>query len=155
MEKEEIGKVIARVRKSKGVSQSTLGVMVGVKQNMISKIESAGLALGVQIGDVAKISEALGEPGILVAYCQGCPARPYSFPDSPPADPAAALDKLHDAFMDAGAVASDLSAKLAKPGFQASAEFAAGLDQVRNIKRGIEALEQELLFSGCLTGCAR
>lgn len=150
----QYGKTIARCRKKKGLTQTALGDRAGVAQNTLSNIEGGKGKNGVRPVDMVRISQALDEPEVLVAFCHACPVRPFVFPEGVTSDPAASFDKLRTEMEIAGVLALDLSAKLSDPGFRDSPEFKKGLDHLREVKREIDALSQELIPPDCTEDCA-
>jgi transcriptional regulator with XRE-family HTH domain len=147
------GKAIAHYRKSKGITQAGLGSLAGLPQNTISNMESDKVKSGIRASDMVRISQALDEPEVLVAFCKACPVRPYLFSDGVQTDPAEVLERLRSEMAAVAGLASTLSGKLSSPGFNESQEFKTGLAQVRKLSLGIAAIEAEL--SGCSAGCAR
>lgn len=151
----QYGRTVARFRKAKGLTQTDLGVRAGVAQNTISNVENDKIKSGVRPGDMVRISSALDEPEVLVAFCQACPIRPHVFPAGVTSDPAASLDKLRSDMELAAVLALDLSTRLSDPGFRDSLEFKSGLERFSDIKRVIDALGADLLPADCSAGCAR
>lgn len=58
-EKQTLGHRIREVRKDRGISQTDLAEMVGVRQGTISRIES-GTISQPRFSDIARIADALG-----------------------------------------------------------------------------------------------
>lgn len=153
MKKRKVGRLIAVARKAKGVSQAELGEMIGYKQNTISKIENDGLGRGVQVEDLAKISQVLDEPDILAAYCENCPIRPHVFPAEAPADPAQVLEELRISLVTAADVAAKLSGRVGLPGFAVTEEIKEMLQTIQGVRRGVEVFERDLGLTTCGGAC--
>lgn len=156
-----LGEKITAARKRKGMTQIDLGSSVGLAQNAISNIENDGLKGTPDATTLIRISEALSAPQILIHHCDTCPVRQHImlklFPDLNriKRDPLAVATRLRKEMME-GAQAlenlierySDIDPKSA-PDYQEV--FEREMEQVIDVKRGIEILEFELLLSGLHT----
>lgn len=57
-DRERIGKRIAEIRKSKGVSQAKLSELTGIAPGNIARIETGRYSIGIDL--LSKIADALG-----------------------------------------------------------------------------------------------
>lgn len=62
---------IANARKDAGLTQTELGLRVGVDQGTVSKWENGRLEMSLH--DVVAVARATGKYGILEYYCNACP----------------------------------------------------------------------------------
>lgn len=156
-----LGEKITAARKRNKVTLDELGPRVGMSKANLSVIENNGLKNGPDPSTLIRISEALNAPEILIHHCDTCPVRQHImlklFPDLNriKRDPLAVATRLRKEMME-GAQAlenlierySDIDPKSA-PDYQEV--FEREMEQVIDVKRGIEILEFELLLSGLHT----
>ena len=156
-----LGVKITTARKRKGMTQLQLADAVGLTGASISAYENDGLKGTPDSTTLIRISEALQAPEILIHHCDSCPIRQHImlklFPDLNriKRDPLAVATRLRKEMME-GAQAlenlierySDVDPK-SSPGYQEL--FEREMEQVIDVKRGIEIFEFETMLSGLHT----
>lgn len=153
-----LGEKITAARKRKGMTQIDLGSAVGLAQNAISNIENDGLKGTPDSTTLIRISEALHAPEILIHHCDSCPVRQHImlklFPDLNriKRDPLAVATRLRKEMMEGAQALENLIERYSDVDPKASPDyqelFEREMEQVIDVKRGIEILEFELLLSG-------
>lgn len=157
----KLGEKILNARKKRGMKQENLAAALGVSPAAISKIENDSLVNGVDPQTLVKISETLVAPDILIHHCEQCPVRQHImlklFPDlnNIRRDPAIIISRLRKEMVEAADAAERLAERFSDTNFRArpdyQATFEKEMEQIVDVKRGIEILEFELLLSGAHT----
>lgn len=153
-----LGKKIIEARKRKGFRQADLAEAIGMTGASLSGWESDQLKNTPDARTLIRISEVLQAPEILVHHCESCPVRQHIFikyfPDlnNIRNDPAIIAARLRKEMIEAadgldrlGEMFSDSDFK-SRPDYQEV--FEREMEQVVDVKRGIEILEFQLLLSG-------
>lgn len=153
-----LGKKISDIRKAKGVKAAELAAAIGRSAAVMSDIENDRLKGAPSPDILIRIADALNAPEVLIHHCEACPIRQHIFlkyfPDlnNIRRDPAVVANRLRkemteavDALDRLGERFSDRDFK-SRPDYQAV--FASEMEQVIDVKRGIEILEFELLLLG-------
>jgi transcriptional regulator with XRE-family HTH domain len=156
-----LGEKIITARKRKSMTQTELGASVGLAQNAISNIENDCLKGAPDATTLIRISEALNAPEILIHHCDSCPVRQHImlklFPDlnNIRRDPAVIVSRLRKEMMEAADAADRLAERYSDANFKARPDyrevFEREMEQIVDVKRGIEILEFELILSGLHT----
>lgn len=156
-----LGEKITAARKRKAMTQVELGVIVGLANASISAYENDGLKGTPDSTTLIRISEALQAPEILIHHCDSCPVRQHImlklFPDLDriKRDPLAVATRLRKEMMEGAQALENLIERFgdvdpkSRPDYQEL--FEREMEQVIDVKRGIEILEFELLLSGLHT----
>jgi len=154
----QLGQKIAEVRKQRGMVQEVLGGLLGLSKSAISKLENDELKGGPDPQTLIKIAEALDAPEILIHHCESCPIRQHImlrlFPDlnNIRRDPAIIVTRLRKEMVEAAEAAERLSERFSDANFRQRPDyletFEKEMEQIIDVKRGIEILEFELLLSG-------
>lgn len=156
-----LGEKIVSARKRKGMTQMQLADAVGLTGASISAYENDGLKGTPDAATLIRISEALNAPEILIHHCDSCPVRQHimlkMFPDlnNIRRDPAVIVSRLRKEMMEAADAADRLAERYSDANFKARADyrevFEREMEQIIDVKRGIEILEFELILSGLHT----
>lgn len=156
-----LGEKITASRKRRGMTQQQLADVVGLTGASISAYENDGLKNGPDPATLIKISEALNAPEILIHHCDTCPVRQHImlklFPDlnNIRRDPAVIISRLRKEMLEAAEAADRLGERYSDANFKARPDyrevFEREMEQIIDVKRGIEILEFELLLSGLHT----
>lgn len=154
-----LGKLISTHRRAKKMTQAALGQAVGMSQNTISAIESGDTTPSRE--KLIEISGALSAPEILVFTCDRCPIRRHIFMKMFPdlnnirRDPAIVVSRLRKEMVEAADAAERLAERFSDADFLRQADylqtFEKEMEQIIDVKRGIEILEFELILSGLHT----
>jgi len=152
------GELIKTARRRKGLTQTCLAEVIGAVQSTVSAIEKDELRGGVPFETLIRISEALDAPEILIHHCDACPVRRHImmklFPDlnNIRRDPAVIAGRLRKEMIEAAEALDRLGERFADADFRARPDyqdvFEREMEQVVDVKRGIEILEFELILSG-------
>lgn len=152
-----LGEKIVAARKKKGWSQSQLGAEICLAQGAISNLENDELKSAPDSQTLIRISEALNAPEILIHHCESCPVRQHImlklFPDlnNIRRDPAIIAARLRKEMIEGAEALENLSERFSdvnfrtRPDFQD--QFESLMEQVVDVKRGVEILEFELILS--------
>lgn len=152
-----IGHKISAARKKAGMTLDDLGAKIGMSRTNISVIENDGLKNGPDSQTLIRISEALNAPEILIHHCESCPVRQHImlklFPDlnNIRRDPAIIAARLRKEMIEGAEALENLSERFSdvnfrtRPDFQD--QFESLMEQVVDVKRGVEILEFELILS--------
>lgn len=156
-----IGDKILAARKRNNFTQGYLGELVGLSQNAISNIETDNLKGGVDAATLIRISEALKAPEILIHHCETCPVRQHVFlkyfPDlnNIRNDPAVIAARLRKEMVEGAEALDRLTERFSDQDFKSRPDyreiFEREMEQVIDVKRGIEILEFQLMLSGLHT----
>lgn len=156
-----IGEKISAARKARSFTQGQLGAAVGLSQNTISIIESDTLKGGVDPATLIRISETLKAPEILISHCETCPVRQHVFlkyfPDlnNIRNDPAVIAARLRKEMVEGADALDRLTERFSDKDFKNRPDyrevFEREMEQVIDVKRGIEILEFQLMLSGLHT----
>lgn len=127
-------------------------------QSAISAIEKDELRGGIPFGTLIGISDALDAPEILIHHCDTCPIRQHImlklFPDlnNIRRDPAIVVSRLRKEMVEAADAAERLAERFSDTDFRRRDDyrevFEREMEQIIDVKRGIEILEFELILSG-------
>ena len=153
-----IGQTIVAARKRKSMSQVELAARIGMTSASLSGYENDGLKGGPDPRTLIRISEVLDAPEILIHHCEACPVRQHImlrlFPDlnNIRRDPAIIVTRLRKEMVEAAEAAERLSERFSDANFRQRPDyletFEKEMEQIIDVKRGIEILEFELLLSG-------
>jgi len=153
-----IGQKIVAARKRKSMAQAELASRVGLAGASLSIYENDGLKGSPDPRTLIRISEALDAPEILIQHCEFCPVRQHImlrlFPDlnNIRRDPAIIVTRLRKEMVEAADAAERLSERFSDANFRQRPDyletFEREMEQIIDVKRGIEILEFELLLSG-------
>lgn len=153
-----VGQKIKAARKKRQMRGEDLGSAVGLTKSTISKIENDEVKGRVDNDTLIRISEALNAPDILAHHCQSCPIRQHVlikyFPELNRIhrQPAVITSKLRKEMKEALVSLEGLGEFYSKVDFQEDPSyresFQREMEQIIDVKRGIEILEFELLLSG-------
>lgn len=155
-----LGQKIAESRKNRSMTQAQLGNIIGLSQNAVSGIEAdANKTLDVQT--LIRISEALNDLSLLISHCETCPVRQYVFlkyfPDlnNIRNDPAVIAARLRKEMVEGADALDRLTERFSDKDFKNRPDykevFEREMEQVIDVKRGIEILEFQLMLSGLHT----
>lgn len=152
----ETGELIRRARKRKGMTQAGLGLAAGMVQSAISAVEKGQAHLAQDA--LIRIADALDAPEILIHHCQACPVRQHVFLRYFPElnnirrDPAVISARLRKEMIEGAEALDRIGERFSDADFKSSPDyreiFEREMEQVIDVKRGIEILEFELLLSG-------
>ena len=152
-----LGKKISEARKKRGLSQQQLGQLAGLAQNAVSLLESDSYKGSPAPQTLIRISDALTSPEILIHHCESCPVRRHVtlklFPDlnNIRRDPAIVATRLRREMVEAAEALDRMSERFSDADYRNQSDFLpkfeADMEQVIDVKRGIEILEFELLLS--------
>lgn len=152
------GQTLVAARKRKGMKAATLASILGISPTAMSVIENDGLKSGPDPQTLIRISTALDSPDILVHHCQECPIRQHIlikyFPElnNIRRDPAVIAARLRKEMSEATEALDRLGERFSDRDFKSRPDyreiFEREMEQVLDVKRGIEILEFELLLSG-------
>lgn len=153
-----LGETIARARKRKKITLDDLGSIVGLAKSSLSGYENDALKGGPDHRTLIRISEALDAPEILIHHCDTCPIRQHImlklFPDlnNIRRDPAIVVSRLRKEMVEAADAAERLAERFSDTDFRRRDDyrevFEREMEQIIDVKRGIEILEFELILSG-------
>jgi transcriptional regulator with XRE-family HTH domain len=156
-----IGKKIREARKRRGLRGEDLGAAIGLTKSSISKIENDEAKGGVDATILVRIADALDAPEILLYHCQACPIRQHVvlryFPElnNIRRDPAVIAARLRKEMVEAAEALDRLGERFSAPDFKNRPDyqeiFEREMEQVIDVKRGIEILEFELVLEGVHT----
>lgn len=156
-----LGHKISEARKQRGMTQEALGEHVGLSKSSISKLENGDLVGLPDPAILIKIADILNAPSILMHHCESCPIRQHImlrlFPDlnNIRRDPAIIVTRLRKEMVEAADAAERLSERFSDANFRQRPDyletFEREMEQIIDVKRGIEILEFELLLSGVHT----
>jgi transcriptional regulator with XRE-family HTH domain len=138
-----------------------LGELVGMSRSNLSIIERNGLKGGPDSRTLMRISEALDAPEVLIHHCETCPIRNQIlikyFPDlnNIRTDPAVIAARLRKEMVEGAEALDRLSERFSDKEFRSMPDyrevFEREMEQVVDVKRGIEILEFQLVLSGLHT----
>ncbi len=153
-----LGQKIAGARKKKGLTLEGLGALIGMSKSQVSFIENDNLKTPIAPEKLIEIAEALDAPEILIHHCDTCPVRQHIllklFPDlnNIRRDPAIVVSRLRKEMMEAADAAERLAERYSDANFRSRPDyletFEREMEQIIDVKRGIEILEFELILSG-------
>lgn len=154
-----LGETISRARKRKGLSLEEFGVAIGgMSRSNLSIIERDATKGPLDPRTLIRISEALEAPEILIHHCDTCPVRQHImlklFPDlnNIRRDPAIMVSRLRKEMVEAADAAERLAERFSDADFRQRDDyreaFEREMEQIIDVKRGIEILEFELILSG-------
>lgn len=157
----KLGEKIAAARKKKGLTLDQLSPLVGMSRATLSIIENDGSKNGPDSRTLIRITEKLSAPEILVSYCETCPVRKHVFlkyfPDlnNIRNDPAVIAARLRKEMIEGAEALDRLTERFSDQDFQSRPDyreiFEREMEQVIDVKRGIEILEFQLMLSGLHT----
>ncbi len=152
-----IGKKIRESRKNRHCTAVELGKMIGVSRSAMSIIENDELKNGPQPEVLVKIADALNDLSILTHHCQSCPIRKQvilkQFPDlnNIRRDPAVIAARLRKEMVEGAEALDILTERFSDQDFKSRPDykevFEREMEQVIDVKRGIEILEFELIMA--------
>ena len=152
------GEQIKSARKRRGFTQGQLAEAIGVVQSAVSAIEKDELRGGVAFETLIRIADALDAPEILIHHCDTCLIREHVmmklFPDlnNIRRDPAVMVSRLRKEMIEAAEAAERLAERYSDADFRNRPDYAETfereMEQILDVKRGIEILEFELILSG-------
>lgn len=152
------GEVIGHARRHKKMTLDDVGSAIGMSRSNLSMIENDQLKNGVDPRTLIRIAEVLDAPEILLHHCESCPIRQHImlrlFPDlnNIRRDPAIIVTRLRKEMVEAAEAAERLSERFSDANFRQRSDyletFEREMEQIIDVKRGIEILEFELLLSG-------
>ncbi|MBU1138833.1 MAG: helix-turn-helix domain-containing protein [Proteobacteria bacterium] len=152
-----VGEKILQARKRAGFTLAALGKEVGMTPPGVAKIEG-GKIKKQDAETLVKIADALNDLSILVHHCQSCPIRKYillkQFPElnNIRHDPAVIATRLRKEMVEAAEALDTLAERFSDRNFKDRTDylevFEREMEQVIDVKRGIEILEFELILSG-------
>jgi transcriptional regulator with XRE-family HTH domain len=158
---ENIGKKIIEARKRAGVTAADLSKKVGLSPASISAYENAALKGGPDSEVLIRIADALNAPEILLHHCEYCSVRRHVFLRYFPelnninTDPAVIAARLRKEMVEAADALDRLGERFSDRDFKSRPDyletFVREMEQVVDVKRGIEILEFELMLSGLHT----
>ena len=152
-----IGKKIKAARKRSKITQARLAELSGTVQANISSIESDGNKT-TDPRTLIRIADALDAPEILLHHCDHCPIRKHVFLKFFPElnnirrDPAVIAARLRKEMAEGADALDRLGERFSDKDFRVQPDymqvFEREMEQVLDVKRGIEILEFELLLEG-------
>lgn len=153
-----LGKKIEGARKRKGWRLADLSASAGLSISQLSAVENDQVKNGTDPRTLIRISEALDAPGVLIFHCESCQIRQHIFlkyfPDlnNIRRDPAVIAGRLRKEMIEAAEALDRLGERFSDADFRARPDyqdvFEREMEQVVDVKRGIEILEFELMLSG-------
>ena len=153
-----LGKKIIEARKRKGLRQADLAEAIGMTGASLSGWESDQLKNMPDPRTLIRISEVLEAPEILIHHCETCPVRQHIFikyfPDlnNIRNDPAVIAARLRKEMIEAADALDRIGERFSDSDFKSRPDyqkvFEREMEQVIDVKRGIEILEFQLLLSG-------
>jgi len=153
-----LGQKIKEARTRRKMRGEDLGTMVGRTKATISKIENDELEGSPDPQILIRIADALDAPEILIHHCETCPVRQHVFlkyfPDlnNIRRGPAVIAGRLRKEMIEAAEALDRLGERFSDADFRARPDyqdvFEREMEQVVDVKRGIEILEFELMLSG-------
>jgi transcriptional regulator with XRE-family HTH domain len=156
-----LGSKISEIRKKKGVKAADLAEKIGRSGAVMSDIENDRLKGGPSPEILIRIANALDAPEILLYHCQACPIRQHVvlryFPElnNIRRDPAVIAARLRKEMVEAAEALDRLGERFSAPDFKNRPDyqeiFEREMEQVIDVKRGIEILEFELVLEGVHT----
>lgn len=153
-----MGKNLKDARKKRGWTLGQLSEATGIGISTLSGYENNQTKSGPDPETLVKIADALNDLSILVHHCQSCPVRKTifikQFPDlnNIRRDPAVIASRLRKEMTEATEALDRLGERFSNadfkntPGYQEM--FEREMQQVIDVKRGIEILEWELVLAG-------
>lgn len=156
-----LGSKITEARKRKKMTLEALGAEVSLAKSTLSGYENDSLKCSPEPSTLIRISDALEAPEILIHHCETCPIRQHImlklFPDlnNIRRDPAIIVSRLRKEMIEAADAAERLAERYSDVNFRNRPDyretFEREMEQIIDVKRGIEILEFELLLSGLHT----
>lgn len=153
-----IGEKISEARKKAGMTLEALGAVIGLGKSALSSMENDQLKGGPDPATLIRISDALDAPEILLHHCQSCPIRQHIFLRYFPElnnirrDPAVIAARLRKEMVEATDALDRIGERWSDRDFKSRPDylqvFQREMEQVIDVKRGIEILEFELLLTG-------
>lgn len=153
-----IGEKIKEARKNKGMTLSQLSSLVGAGVSTLSGYENTDSNDGPCPDRLVKIADSLNDLSILVHHCQSCQIRKHillkQFPElnNIRHDPAVIATRLRKEMVEAAEALDTLAERFSDRNFKDRVDylevFEREMEQVIDVKRGIEILEFELILSG-------
>lgn len=158
---ETLGKRIIECRKKLGMRQDELAALVGMSAPALWAYENDQLKSRPDSDKLIRISEALNAPEILLHHCETCPVRQHVFlkyfPDlnNIRNDPAVIAARLRKEMVEGADALDRLTERFSDKDFKSRPDykeiFEREMEQVIDVKRGIEILEFQLMLSGLHT----
>lgn len=153
-----IGQKISAARKKKGWRLADLSEAVGLSVTQLSDIENDQVKRSVDPRHLIRISDALDAPEILIHHCETCPIRQHVFFRYFPElnnirrDPAVIAARLRKEMVEATEALDRMGERWSDRDFKSRPDyweaFTREMEQVVDVKRGIEILEFELMLTG-------
>lgn len=153
-----LGQKIIEARKKKGMQQDELAAAVGMSAPALWAYENDKLKNRPDHEKLIRISEALQAPEILIHHCETCPIRQHVFlkyfPDlnNIRNDPAVIAARLRKEMVEGAEALDRLTERFSDQDFKNRPDykevFEREMEQVIDVKRGIEILEFQLMLSG-------
>jgi transcriptional regulator with XRE-family HTH domain len=153
-----LGEKITAARKRKKMSLVQLGQAIGMSPTNLSVIENDGLKNGPDPSTLIRIADTLDAPDVLLHHCEACLIRQHimlrMFPDlnNIRRDPAIIVSRLRKEMIEAAEAAERLAERYSDANFRSREDyretFEREMEQILDVKRGIEVLEFELILSG-------
>lgn len=158
---ETLGKKIIDCRKKRGMRQDELAALVGMSAPALWAYENDQLKARPDAEKLIRISDALKAPEILLHHCETCPVRQHVFlkyfPDlnNIRNDPAVIAARLRREMVEGADALDRLTERFSDKDFKSRPDyreaFEREMEQVIDVKRGIEILEFQLMLSGLHT----
>ncbi|MDH5525443.1 MAG: helix-turn-helix domain-containing protein [Desulfobulbaceae bacterium] len=152
------GEMIRCARKRVGWSIEKLAATVNLGKSTIFGYENDQSKKGLDPSTLVRIADTLNDLNILVHHCDNCPVRKQIFIKQFPElnnirkDPAIISSRLRNEMEEASKALSRLADRFSDRDFTSSPDyqevFEREMEQVIDVKRGIEILEFELVLSG-------
>lgn len=156
-----LGSKIIEARKKRGVKQDELANMICMSAPALWAYENDKLKRTADPQVLIRISEALKAPEILISHCETCPVRQHVFlkyfPDlnNIRNDPAVIAARLRKEMVEGAEALDRLTERFSDQDFKSRPDyrevFEKEMEQVIDVKRGIEILEFQLMLSGLHT----
>lgn len=151
-----LGETIKEARKKRGWSLAKLGAAIGLTKGSLSSYENSE-SKSYNPKMLVKIADALNDLSILVHHCQRCPLRDYlvikQFPDlnNINLQPGIVANRLRKEMVEGAAALDILAERFSDKDFKSRPDyqeiFEKEMEQVIDVKRGIEILEFELIMA--------
>lgn len=153
-----LGKKIITARKKRSMTQEELATSIGMTGASLSGWESDRLKNQPDPRTLIRLSSVLNAPELLIHHCETCLVRQHIFikyfPDlnNIRNDPAVIASRLRKEMVEATEALDRLAERFSDADFKTRPDyqevFEREMEQVFDVKRGIEILEFQLLLSG-------
>jgi len=150
-----IGEEIKKTRKNRKMTLKDLGELIGAAITTVSQYELGKVQPSVAV--ISRIADALNDVSLLIFHCQACPVRDQvllkQFPDlnNIRRDPAVIAARLRKEMVEGAEALDVLTERFSDQDFKSSPDyqevFEREMEQVVDVKRGIEILEFELIMA--------